>query len=75
MYESIIFITINLDTLALILKNRTFRLSPLSNMDDKQEQMTQESIDLGKYIFVSCWTKAKQSLSLCGQCIHQEILE
>lgn len=49
----------NLDTLVLILKNRTFRLSPLSNMDDKQESMTQEKINLGKYIYVSCWTKTE----------------
>lgn len=49
----------NLDTLALILQNRTFRLSPLLNMDDKQECMTQEKFNLGKYIYVSCWTKMK----------------
>ncbi len=46
----------NIDTLALILKNKTFRLSSLMNMDDKQECMSRDRINIGKYIFTSCWT-------------------
>jgi hypothetical protein len=46
----------NIDTLALILEHKTFRLSSLMNMDDKQECMSRDNINIGKYIFTSCWT-------------------
>ena len=46
----------NLETLALILENRTIRFMPLSMVDDVQEQMTSDSSNIGDFIFVSCWT-------------------
>ncbi len=46
----------NLSSLALILKNKTLRLMPLSKMDDKQEKETSDIDNLGRFFFVSCWT-------------------
>lgn len=46
----------SIENLALILKNRTIRLNPLDKMDDLQEQKTADVKNLGKFVFVSCWT-------------------
>lgn len=45
-----------IDSLALILKNRTIRLNPLNKLDDLQEQKTADVENLGKFVFVSSWT-------------------
>lgn len=47
----------DVDTLALILKNHTIRLNSLDKMDDKQEQMSTDLQNFGKFVFVSCWTE------------------
>lgn len=47
----------NIDTLALILKNRTIKFSSLVNVDDLDEAKTKDLGDFGKYCFVSCWTE------------------
>ncbi len=46
----------SVDILALILKNRTIRLNPLSKLDDKQEQKSSDTKNIGSFIFVSSWT-------------------
>lgn len=46
----------SIDSLALILKNRTIRLNPLDKMDDLQEQKTADVENIGKFVFVSSWT-------------------
>lgn len=46
----------SLESLALILKNRTIRLNPLDKMDDLQEQKAADVENAGKFIFVSSWT-------------------
>ena len=46
----------SLESLALILKNRTIRLNPLDKMDDIQEQKTADIENIGKFVFVSSWT-------------------
>lgn len=46
----------NVDSLALILKNKTIRLNSLDKMDDLQEQMTLDKQNFGKFVFVSSWT-------------------
>ena len=43
----------SLESLALILKNRTIRLNPLDKMDDIQEQKTADIENIGKFVFVS----------------------
>jgi hypothetical protein len=50
----------NIETLALIMKNRTIRFNSLCNLDDLQEQTTQDNQNFGRFIFVSCWTDVKK---------------
>lgn len=50
----------NIDKLALILKNRTIRLNPLSKMDDLQEQKTSDVKNIGRFVFVSSWTSDEE---------------
>ena len=45
----------SIEKLALILKNRTFRLSQLNSLDDLQEEKNQSIADFGQYCFVSSW--------------------
>lgn len=46
----------NLETLALILKNKTIRFSSLDRMDDLQEKEACDLKNAGKYIYISSWT-------------------
>lgn len=50
----------SVDSLALILKNKTIRLNPLDKMDDLQEQKTSDIQNFGKYFFVSSWTSEEE---------------
>lgn len=51
---SIFFIYI--ETLALILKNRTIRFNSLDKMDDLQEQQTADIKNIGQFCYISSWT-------------------
>lgn len=62
----------SLSVLALILKNKTLRLYPLSGMDDMQEQFSGDSKEYGRFVYVSSWTKSKkENISMwkmyCGE--------
>lgn len=49
-----------IETLALILKNKTIRFNRLDKVDDLEESeygMSEANVKMGKYIFVSCWTR------------------
>ena len=46
----------DVDKLALILSNETIRFNSLINMDDKQEQMSRDKQNFGRFVFVSSWT-------------------
>jgi hypothetical protein len=46
----------NINSLALILKNKTIRFSALSSVDDSNEAYTRDYGFLSDYVFVSCWT-------------------
>lgn len=46
-----------IENLALILKNRTIRLNRLDKVDDLEENAISNGVNLGQYIFVSCWTE------------------
>lgn len=46
----------NLETLKLILQNKTFRLSSLNGMDDLEEGDTEDFNKLGRFIYISSWT-------------------
>ena len=50
----------SLETLALILRNRTIRFSRLDIVDDPQEQRSADSQNLGKMKLVSCWTSSDE---------------
>ena len=55
----------NLKTLALILKHRTLRFNRLDKVDDLEENVKSNGLNLGQYIFVSCWTEdAEESIPL-----------
>ena len=46
----------NIETLALILKNRTIRFNSLDKMDDLQEQQTADIKNIGQFCYISSWT-------------------
>ena len=46
----------NIETLALILKNRTIRFNSLDKMDDLQEQQTADMKNIGQFCYISSWT-------------------
>ena len=58
----------SIETLALILKNKTIRFNRLDHVDDMEESMYPSGFNktyLGQYAFVSCWTKsAKENIPL-----------
>lgn len=47
----------NIETLALILKNRTIRFNSLDKMDDLQEQQTADIENIGQFCYISSWTE------------------
>lgn len=47
----------NIETIALILSNRTIRFNPLDKMDDLQEKEAEDIINAGQYVFISSWTE------------------
>jgi hypothetical protein len=49
-----------IDTLTLILKNKTMRFNSLSNVDDLEEFRAIDLNAIGKYCFVSCWTASEE---------------
>lgn len=57
MAEEFLYHYTTLDKLALILRNRTIRLSPLDKMDDLQENMTSDVKNFGRIFFASSWTE------------------
>ena len=57
---SVLYHYASLDTLALILHNRTIRFSRLDKVDDPQEQRSADSQNFGKMKLVSCWTSSDE---------------
>lgn len=52
----------NLQSLALILKTKKIKFNSLINMDDKEEKLSQDVENGGKYCFVSSWTDDEREL-------------
>ena len=46
----------NIETLALILQNHSFRFNSLDKMDDLQEQETADLKNVGQFCYISSWT-------------------
>ena len=54
----------SIETLEMILKNKSIKFNRLDQVDDKAEYkydstVYDTNIKLGKYTFVSCWTKSE----------------
>lgn len=55
----------SLDTLALILTNKSICFNTLLNVDDVEEAETSDLDLFGKYVYVSCWTaEASESVAM-----------
>lgn len=50
----------SIDTLALILKNRSIRFNSLDRMDDLQEKESKDVKNIGQFVYVSAWTSEEQ---------------
>lgn len=50
----------SIETLALILKNKTLCFNNLLNVDDSEEAETFDMGKFGKFVYVSCWTDDEQ---------------
>lgn len=48
----------SIDTLELILKNQTIRFNRLDRVGDLTESNSFTKLKLGKFSFISCWTKS-----------------
>ena len=46
----------NIESLALILKNRTIRFNSLDRMDDLQEKESADVKNIGQFCFITSWT-------------------
>lgn len=61
------------DTLKLILENKTFRFKSLENMDDSEEAETEDYGNLGRFCYVSCWTEnSNESIPMWNQYTEPE---
>ena len=50
----------SIGSLALILKNRSIRLSRLDTVDDVSEALSKDAVQYAKYLFVTCWTDKEE---------------
>ncbi|WP_418301272.1 DUF2971 domain-containing protein [Lysinibacillus fusiformis] len=60
MDDDILYHYTSVDTLALILKNQTFRLNNLTDMDDLEEGNSVDYEKIGRFIFSSSWTNSSE---------------
>lgn len=60
MRKDLLYHYTSIETLALILKNRTICFNNLLSVDDLEEAGTIDMGNFGKYINVSCWTEDRQ---------------
>jgi len=61
-YPEFLYHYTSIDSLALILKNKTIRFNSLINVDDPDEIRTSDTAGIGKYCYCSCWTDLKESI-------------
>ena len=59
-FPKVLYHYTSIESLALILKNKTIRLNSLDKMDDLQENMAKDIKNLGRLIFVSSWTEQEK---------------
>lgn len=58
--EQMVYHYTSIDTLALILQSKKILFNRLDQVDDLEENIKSLGINLGKYVFVSCWTESKE---------------
>lgn len=64
-YPEYLYHYTSIETLALILKYKTFRLRRLDLADDPEESLTSDYGNLGRFCLISCWTSmAEESLPM-----------
>ena len=69
-YPEYLYHYTSLETLALILENRTLCLNNLAYVDDLDEVKTSDMGLFGRFFNVSCWTSdGNESIPLC-KCTH-----
>lgn len=56
MHPGFLYHYTSVDTLELILRNKTIRFNPLNKMDDPLEQWSAHGVQEGKHVFVSSWS-------------------
>lgn len=61
-YPEFLYHYTSIDSLALILKNKTIRFNSLINVDDPEEIRTSDTEGIGKYCYCSCWTDLNESI-------------
>lgn len=59
-YPKTLYHYTSIESLALILKNKTIRLNSLDKMDDLQENIARDVENMGRIVFVSSWTKKEK---------------
>ncbi len=57
---SVLYHYTSVESLAMILSTRKLRLSPLSVLDDLQEEKTEDISLIGKTVFISSWTEDEE---------------
>lgn len=62
MENDVLYHYTSINTLVLILKNKNIRFNTLAKVDDMDEGITSDLGDVGRFIFVSCWTDEKREL-------------
>lgn len=65
----------NIETLALILSNHTFRFRSLDQMDDLQEKETSDLKNVGNFALLALGLMIVQRVYLCGICTVLSIQE
>lgn len=50
----------SIDSLALILKNKSIRFTRMDLLDDLEESINSSGVNIGNYSFASCWTYDKE---------------
>ena len=63
--ENYLYHYTSIDTLLLILKNKTLAFNSLQNVDDLEEANSEDIEQIGKICYVSCWTNdASESIPM-----------
>lgn len=54
----------NIQALEAILKNKTIRFTNLSKVDDPDEGQSSDLANIGRFVFISCWTETEERYTM-----------